>query len=95
MKIDSPVDFIVDFGGKESFEVGWNHQGQLIVKPKFNVTVQEIGFRLEVETRGSLHHSSKIISDTQLTDAIELRTGTECPLAVSYTHLTLPTKRIV
>ena len=82
MKIDSPVEFIVDFGGKKSFEVGWKHKGQLIVKPKFNVTVQEIGFRLEVETRGSLHHSSKIISDTQLTNSIELRSGTRYPLDI-------------
>ena len=82
MKTDCPVEFIVDFGGEESFEVGKKHQGQLFVKPKFDVTVQEIGFRLEVETRGSLHHSRKIISDTQLTDSIELRSGTRYPFDI-------------
>jgi len=80
MKIDNPVEFTLDFGGKESFELGLKHRVELTVKPKIDITVEEIGYRLVVESRGSLIHYSKIISDTQLSDSIELKAGTRYPL---------------
>ena len=60
--------------------------------------INEIGNRLPVE-RDLATHLSTIFTENRLKKYIELRSmdtcGWDCLCAVSYTHLTLPTKRIV